>query len=72
MVAKVQVTVLDQGQVLEKGAAQHRDGNWWEFATNSDGTKVLAKAWDLPGNIAQFSISQKFSTDKVAPELKYD
>jgi hypothetical protein len=57
MVAKVQVTVLDEGgQVLEKGVAQHRDGNWWEFPCNGGGTKVLAEAWDLLGNIARFDL----------------
>jgi hypothetical protein len=50
MVARVQVTVLDnEGKAVEKGDAMKVSGNWWVFATSADG-KVLAEVWDLAGN----------------------
>jgi hypothetical protein len=55
MVAKVQVTVLDEeGRVLEKGEAVRRKGDWWEFALrHTEGKTVKAEAWDLPGHVTR-------------------
>lgn len=54
MVTKVQVTVLDDaGQVLEKGEAVRGAGNWWKFASRTEGKTIIAEAWDLPGNVTQ-------------------
>jgi hypothetical protein len=50
MVARVQVTVLDEARkVIEKGEAVKADGDWWEYVTNANG-KVMAEAWDLARN----------------------
>lgn len=55
MVAKVQVTILDEeGKVLEKGDALRSDGDWWEFTPQMEGKTILAEAWDLPGNVTRF------------------
>ena len=57
MVARVQVTVLDgEGNVLEKGDAAKGTGDWWEFPYRSEaeGKKIVAQAWDLPRNLAEF------------------
>jgi hypothetical protein len=54
MVAKVQVTVLDEeGKVLEKGEAVRRKGDWWEFASHTEGKTIKAEAWDLPGHVTR-------------------
>jgi hypothetical protein len=45
MVAKVQVTILDEeGRILEKGAATKGAGNWWEFTCTAQGNTVIAEA----------------------------
>ncbi len=55
MVTRVQVTVLDQdGGVLEKGEAVRGEGDWWEFASQAEGKKILVEAWDLQGNMTRF------------------
>jgi len=55
MVASVRVTVLDpQGKVLEAGEAVRGEGEWWEFAAQTHGDKIVAEAWDLPGHKAKF------------------
>jgi hypothetical protein len=54
MVARVRVTVLDDvGQVLETGEATRKRGNWWEFASQAQGTKIVTEAWDLPGHVVR-------------------
>jgi len=56
-VTKVQVTVLDdEGQVLEEGEAVRGAGDWWEFACQSEGKRIMAEAWDLPGHVTQFVV----------------
>ncbi|HSL43507.1 MAG TPA: hypothetical protein VK897_08745 [Anaerolineales bacterium] len=55
LVTKVRVTVLDapDGNVLERGEAVRRRGDWWEFASQTDGKTVVAEAWDLPGHVTR-------------------
>jgi hypothetical protein len=54
IVAKVQVTVLDEeGKVLEKGEAVRRKGDWWEFPSTTEGKTIKAEAWDLPGHVTR-------------------
>jgi hypothetical protein len=53
-VARVRVTVLDgAGKVLETGDATQKRGNWWEFASQVQGSTITAEAWDLPGHITR-------------------
>ena len=41
MVAKVFVTVFDeQNKIIEMGDAVHKEGDWWEFAARTEGTKI--------------------------------
>jgi hypothetical protein len=48
LVARVKVTVLDQdGKVLEAGEAVKGEGDWWEFASHTEGKTIRAQAWDL-------------------------
>lgn len=50
MVARVQVTVLDEeGVIRERGEGVRGEGDWWEFVSNAEG-QVSAEAWDLAGN----------------------
>ena len=54
LVTKVQVTVLDEGgQVLEKGEATRSNGDWWELASHTQGTMLIAEAWDLAGHVGR-------------------
>jgi hypothetical protein len=55
LVTKVQVTIMDEdGKVLEKGEASRGEGDWWEFASLTQGKTIKAQAWDLPGHKAEF------------------
>jgi hypothetical protein len=58
LVTKVRVTVLDgpDGNVLERGEAVRRRGNWWEFASQTDGKTIVAEAWDLPGHVTRLVV----------------
>ena len=61
LVSRVQVAVLNEaGEVLETVDALRSKGNWWEFATSFEGQKVVAKAWDLPGNHVTFTTEKDF------------
>jgi hypothetical protein len=54
-VTRVQVTLLShEGVLLEEGEAVRAEGNWWEFTPDCEGTKVMTRAWDLPGHVTQF------------------
>ena len=54
-VDKVHVTVYaEDGSVLERGLALQAAENWWEYVTFTEGKRVMAEAWDLPGNRAHF------------------
>lgn len=54
LVTKVHVTLLDdQGSVLEKGEAVRGEGDWWGFAFQMEGAKILAEAWDMAGNVTK-------------------
>ena len=53
-VTRVRVSVLDEaGRPLVTGAATRADGDWWEFATQVEGKRILAMAFDLPGNCTE-------------------
>ena len=57
MVTKVCVVVLDEaGKLLESGDALRAEGDWWEYATHVQGKRVLAKAFDLPGNCTKLEL----------------
>jgi hypothetical protein len=58
MVSKVRVKVMDgpEGTVLEQGEAVKGKGDWWEFASQTQGGTILAEAWDLPGHVTQRSV----------------
>jgi len=50
-VAKVVITILDEeNQVVEVGDALRQKGDWWKFATETEGATIRAEAWDLPGH----------------------
>lgn len=54
-VARVKLSVIDEdGQVLEAGEAIQLASDWWEFASQAEGKRVIAEAWDLPGNMTRF------------------
>ena len=54
-VAGLQITVLDEaGTVLERGEAVRGEGNWWEFASQSQGKTIVAEARDLAKNVTRF------------------
>lgn len=61
LVARVRVTVLDEGgKILEAGECVKAKGRasgagWWEFASEAQGKTVIAEAWDLPGNVTKFA-----------------
>ena len=51
LVAKVQVSVLDEaGTVLETGEAVRAGEDWWECPIHATGKTILAEASDLPGH----------------------
>jgi hypothetical protein len=53
IVTRVQVTILDKtGKVLAKGEATKGKDNWWEYVSGANG-KIVAEAWDLPGNVGK-------------------
>ena len=55
MVTRVQVTILDEERkVLERGEATRGEGDWWEFATETEGSTIRAEAWDLPKHATTF------------------
>jgi hypothetical protein len=57
MVAKVQVTLLDESSsVLEKGEGVRGKKNWWEYAPQTAGKTIVAEAWDLPGNVTKSTL----------------
>jgi hypothetical protein len=54
MVARVQVTILDeQGKMIERGEAAKVKGNWWRFKPQKPGKSILAEAWDLPQHVTR-------------------
>jgi hypothetical protein len=53
-VVLVRVAVQDEnGKTLESGDAVRTGGDWWEYATQVDGKRVRARAFDLPGNCTE-------------------
>ncbi len=60
LVAKVRVTIMDEeGKVLEKGEAVRTEGDWWEFASHTQGKTIKAEAWDLPKHVSQFVLERQ-------------
>jgi hypothetical protein len=56
-VTRVQVFVLgESGKTLEYGDAIRVEGDWWEYASHTEGKHILAKAFDLPGNCTQLEV----------------
>ena len=54
LVTGVRVTVLDEaGSGLEKGEAVRGEGDWWEFASQSQGKTIVAEARDLANNVTR-------------------
>ena len=57
LVARVKVTVLDQdGKVLEAGDAVKGEGDWWEFASHTEGKTIRAQAWDLTDHATEMVV----------------
>ncbi len=57
MVARVQITILDQdGKILEQGEAVRSAGNCWEFTPQMEGASIRAEAWDLAKNKTRFVV----------------
>lgn len=55
-VARVQVTISDQeGRIVERGVGIRREGDWWEYVSNTEG-KIVAEAWDLAGNCTESAL----------------
>ena len=60
LVVRVQVTLLDRADhVLETGEAVRAEGDWWEFAPQTEGKTVVAEAWDLAGNVTRSESSRE-------------
>jgi hypothetical protein len=56
-VTQVWVVVLDEaGYSLETGDAIRAEEDWWEYAPCTEGKRVLAKAFDLPGNCTRLEL----------------
>jgi hypothetical protein len=56
-VEKVRVEIRDEtSRLLEQGDAVHLEGDWWEYAPQVEGRKIIAMAWDIPGNIAKLAL----------------
>jgi hypothetical protein len=59
MVTRVRVSVLGEDrQVVEAGEAVKKNRDWWEFATEVQGSTITAEAWDLPGHVTRFVMQQ--------------
>ena len=62
MVTRVRVTIRnEEGAIVETGEAKPEDprkspsvAGWWEYAAQANG-KVMAEAWDLPGNVSRLT-----------------
>ena len=59
LVTRVEVTLLDEGaNVLEQGEATRlSNAGWWEYRARHAGTTVIARAWDLAGNVCRFVVA---------------
>jgi hypothetical protein len=58
-VVRVRVTVRDEnGKILEMEDAARAEGDWWEFPTQTEGTTIVAHAWDLPDNVVKLVLEQ--------------
>jgi hypothetical protein len=58
MVALVTVTILDpQGNILERGDAEHVCGVFWEYQPVRKG-RIRVEACDLPGNMTEYEFCQ--------------
>lgn len=56
-VTLVRVIVKDEnGKSLESGDAIRAEGDWWEYAPREEGRRILAKAFDLPGNCTKLEL----------------
>ncbi len=56
-VTRVQVFVLrEDGKAHEYGDAIRAEGDWWEYASRTVSGKILAKAFDLPGNCTELEV----------------
>ena len=52
-VARVWGTVLDGDQVIEQVEATPAGADWWELKVPTIGGRLLGKARDLAGNVAE-------------------
>jgi hypothetical protein len=56
-VMQVWVVILDEaGKHLETGDAIRAEGDWWEYVPQVEGKKIVAKAFDLPGNCTKLEL----------------
>jgi hypothetical protein len=56
-VDKVEVEIRDeQDQLLEAGVAVRRKGDRWEYTAKVKGGRVIAWAYDIPGNSARMEL----------------
>ena len=56
-VTLVRVIVMDEnGRTLESGDAIRAEGDWWEYAPQVEGKRILAKAFDLPENCTMLEL----------------
>ena len=54
LVNMVKVDIRDeQGNLLERGDAVRLGGDIWAYAAKTEGKKVVAQAFDIPGNCAK-------------------
>lgn len=53
-VTRVRLTLLDAaGEVLQKGEALRKEGDYWEFTCKCSGQIMIVEAWDLPGHVTK-------------------
>lgn len=58
-VARVVVIILDEDEeVREKGEGVRGEGDWWEYATTTEG-RVKVEAWDMAGNVVRVEIREQ-------------
>jgi hypothetical protein len=56
-VTMVRVFVLDEsGKSMETGDAIRAEDDWWEYVPHGEVKRVLAKAFDLPGNCTELEV----------------
>ena len=57
-VASVGVTILAGDEVVEQAEATPVGANWWELTPQAVGGRLIVKARDLAGNVAEMEVGE--------------